>query len=531
MKKFLLSLLPLIFLSFHGVSQTFQRAYGTTGSDGIGNVIEINGGFMLLGGTDSFGAGMGDQMLIKTNLVGDTLWCKAYGGNNNDGGEKIIKAINGGYISVGTTFSFGPGTPAKYNIYIVKTDSMGNLQWANAYGGTGWDAVSDIKRTADSAYIITGTTTSYGSGMIDVLLMKIDTMGNVLWVKTYGGVNDDWASSVEVLNDGGFILCGMTSTYSQWTGSCYLIRTNSMGDTVWTKTYGGPPSWVDAQDLQVLSNNDGFIFLGHTNNWGAGSTDLYLIKTDTAGNLLWSKTYGGIYDENAASIKERGDGHLLMTGYSPGFETNSTTWGNYRTFIVQVAPDGTFQLARIFGLGPTDYVCNILVLNDGYIFSGSTGTFGMGGADGYLVRTDLNGVSGCYETGSTIVVTNPPTQVSSGGGNISIPPIVAIPTATTQSSAPITPTIVCFLVGENEGEVNDFDINIYPSPSSGIFAVTSQEEIEAIEIYNILGEKVRSGSSSGSKKMEIDLSNEAKGIYFIKIQSGEKTRAQKIVIQ
>lgn len=521
MKKFFLLLFSTLLFSVHSISQTFQRAYGTTGSDGLGNVIEVNGGFMLEAGTDSYGAGMGDLVLIKTNTFGDTLWCKAYGGTDNEGGSRVLPTSDGGYILIGYTWSFGPNTPLKSNIYAVKTDSVGNLQWAKAYGGTADDGISAFRQTADSGFILTGST---GNSLRDGFLMKINSVGNVMWVKNYGGAGDDAFSDVEITNDGGYILCGMTGTYSPWTMASWLIRTNANGDTLWTKTYGGPGS-VGTLDLTILGGNGGFVMVGNTFNWGAGSSDIYLIKTDTAGNLLWSKTYGGIYDDDGRWVVENANGSLLITGHGPGFE--NTTWGNYRGYILKVAPDGTFQWVKVFGQGPNDYVEDVLVLTDGYALSGSTGTFGMGGFDGYFIKTDFNGVSGCYEVNNTLTEMNAPTQIWSGGGAITNIPWTAINTATIQSSAPITPTIVCLIPPLGENELNDFDINIYPNPFAHTVTINTAEKGE-VEIYNTLGEKIGLWQLAAGKT-EIDLSKQTSGIYFVRITTQEGIVTRKIV--
>ncbi|MFA5194945.1 MAG: hypothetical protein WC401_04010 [Bacteroidales bacterium] len=175
--------------------------------------------------------------LLLSQMAGAQIkFQRYYGGQYDDGGSSVLQTDDGGYIIAGRTMSYGNGSN---DIYILKTDANGNELWTKTYGGNGWDAPLDMKKTLDNCYVITGETSSFGAGASDAFLMKIDSNGDSLWFKTYGGVQDDGASGVDVCNDNSYIVTGGTMSYGIGTGNIYLIKTNGTGDTIWTKTYGG----------------------------------------------------------------------------------------------------------------------------------------------------------------------------------------------------------------------------------------------------------------------------------------------------
>ncbi|MBI4722918.1 MAG: T9SS type A sorting domain-containing protein [Candidatus Stahlbacteria bacterium] len=154
-------------------------------------------------------------------------------------------------------------------------------EWTKTYGGDGGDCGYSVQETKDSGFIITGYTYSFGAGSFDVYLIKTNSEGDTLWTRTYGGDGWDWGYSVQETKDGGFIIAGNTYSFGVGEDDVYLIRTNSAGDTLWTKTYGG-----DKEDggYSVQETKDsGFIITGYTYSFGAGSYDVYLIKVDEAG--------------------------------------------------------------------------------------------------------------------------------------------------------------------------------------------------------------------------------------------------------
>ena len=220
------SLVALFTQSAYAVA--FAKTYGGTGYDHASSVQQTSdGGYIIVGTTHSFGAGDLDIFLIKTDANGDRIWAKTYGGTDRDEGYSVQQTSDGGYILAGLTESFGVGGG---DIFLIKTDANGNVQWAKTYGGAYWDFASSVQQTSDGGYIIAGTTRSFGAGGYDILLIKTDANGNIIWAKTYGGASDEGASSVQQTSDGGYIVAGYTWSFSAGSSDIFLIKTDASGN-------------------------------------------------------------------------------------------------------------------------------------------------------------------------------------------------------------------------------------------------------------------------------------------------------------
>ena len=157
----------------------------------------------------------------------DLLWSKNYGGSYNDGGNSCLKTSDGGYVALGSTYSYGTGD---HDIYLLKLDSLGDTLWTRTFGGSGTEYGYDIQGTVDGCFIIVGKTRSFGAGMMDVYLIKTDSLGLAQWTKTFGGAQNDDGMSVRQTADSGFIVCGTTNSFGAGYADVYLIKTNSSGD-------------------------------------------------------------------------------------------------------------------------------------------------------------------------------------------------------------------------------------------------------------------------------------------------------------
>ena len=226
---------------------------------------------------------------------------KWFGGFNWDHGASVVQTTDLGYIVTGWTSSYGAGS---YDVYLIKTDSTGDTLWTKTFGGIEDDLGRSVVQTTDGGYIITGYTSSYGAGSYDVYLIKTDSLGDTLWTKTFGGIEDDGGYSVVQTNDGGYIITGYTYSYGAGSYDVYLIKTDSTGDTLWTTTFGGTN--VDLGRSVVQTTDEGYIVTGYTYSYGAGSADVYLIKTDSLGNV-------GVEEKGVESVKHS---NLVVTIFS-----------------------------------------------------------------------------------------------------------------------------------------------------------------------------------------------------------------------
>jgi hypothetical protein len=298
-----------------------------------GNSISqtTDGGYIVFGHTSSFGSGGGDFYLLRTDANGDTLWTKTYGGASSEFGTSAQPTFDGGYILTGMTSSYGAGGK---DVWLVKTNANGDTSWTKTYGGANDEGSYSVQQTDDGGYIIGGYTKSYGSGREDIYAIKTDANGNVTWTKTYGGADQEWGS-ISQISDGGYIIRGWTNSFSSQdenNGDIYLVKADENGDTIWTAVFGGDSSEFSSD---VTETFDGcFVVVGHTSSFGAGADDVYLIKVDTDGNLLWSKTYGGAAYDWGSSLQETSDGGYIITGHTYSFGE-----GSRDVYLIKTVPD------------------------------------------------------------------------------------------------------------------------------------------------------------------------------------------------
>jgi hypothetical protein len=198
-------------------------------------------------------------------------WEKTFGGTKSDWGYSVQQTRDGGYIIVGWTESFGAGG---LDVYLIKVDANGNMQWSKTFGGG--DGGSSVQQTRDGGYIIVGWTRSFGAGLADVYLIKVDANGNMQWSKTFGCRGDDRGYSVQQTSDGGYIIVGYTESYGAGGEDVYLIKVDANGNMQWSKTFGG--SGDDGGSSVQQTSDGGYIIVGWTRSFGAGWYDVYLIK-------------------------------------------------------------------------------------------------------------------------------------------------------------------------------------------------------------------------------------------------------------
>jgi hypothetical protein len=327
---------------------------------------------------ESFGC---PRLYSSHNPMSATSFAKTYGGTSGEGSLSVQQTSDGGYIVVGTTSSFGAG---EGDIFLIKTDADGNIIWAKTYGGTDDDWASSVQQTSDGGYIVAGWTYSFGAGLNDIFLINTDANGNIIWAKTYGGTNYDNAYSVQQTSDGGYILAGYTASFGAG-GDIFLIKTDANGNIIWAKTYGG--TYGDWASSVQQTSDGGYIVAGTTWSFGAGDYDIFLIKTDANGNLQWAKIYGGTYWDEAFSVQQTFDGGYILAGYTLSFGA-----GYYDAFLVKMDANGNVQWANTYGGTGYEVASSVQqTFDSGYILAGYTLSSSTGYFDIFLIKTDANG--------------------------------------------------------------------------------------------------------------------------------------------
>jgi uncharacterized delta-60 repeat protein len=324
-------------------SVAWTKTIGGSGDDQANSVVQSSdGSYVVAGYTTSFGAGGADMYVVKLGSGGNVQWTKTIGGSDDDFANSVIQSSDGGYVIAGYTQSFGAGG---YDMYVVKLDSNGNVVWTKTIGGSNSDVANSIVQSSDGSYVVAGETLSFGASGRDIYVVKLDSSGNIVWTKTIGGSWDDFANSVIQSSDGGYVIAGYTQSFGASWYDIYVVKLDSSGNVIWSKTIGGGDADVAYSIIQ--SSDGGYIVIGRTQSFGAGGYDVYVVKIDSSGNVLWTKTIGGGYADEARSITQSSDGGFAIAGYTQSFGA-----GSYDIYVVKTGPLGD----TCWSQGITNYV-------------------------------------------------------------------------------------------------------------------------------------------------------------------------------
>jgi hypothetical protein len=343
-----------------------------------------DGGYIITGTTTSYIEGYFDVWLIKTDSAGNKEWDRAFGGKDNDEGYCVQQTSDGGYIITGYTGSIsGVGG----NVWLIKTDNNGNKVWDRIFGGKDLEDKDEgfcVQQTNDGGYIIAGKTKSFGAGNYDVWLIKTDSTGNIVLNRTFGGTGYDEGYCVQQTTDDGFIITGYTLSFGNG-HDVWLIKTDSTGNEMWNRTFGKDGGY----GYSVQQTYDGgYIITGKTWSIGAKDWDVCLIKTDSAGNEMWNRTFGGTEYEEGYCVQQTTDGGYIITG-----ETESFGGGDYYdVWLIKTDSAGNKEWDRLFGGTEWDTgFCVQQTSDGGYIITGETFSFGGGADDVWLIKTNEDG--------------------------------------------------------------------------------------------------------------------------------------------
>lgn len=484
--RILFAIFIIIFTSKLHATITFQKTYGGTGGDyGYSLQQTTDGGYIIAGYTNSSGAGNNDFYLIKTDSLGDTLWTKTFGGVDYDYGSSVCETQDSGFVIAGETWSNGG---SEQNVYLIRTNASGDTLWTKTYGG-GYDAGYSVAATCDGGFIVTGTTGSYGAGGFDIWLIKTNALGDTLWTKVYGGSNLELGYSVAETEDKGYIIAGVTASFGLGAPSAfntYLIRTDSLGDTLWTKVYGG--IYDDVGSSVQQTQDGGFIIVGNTESFGAGSSDIYLLKTDSSGDTLWTKTYGGTFYDYGSSVQQTNDDGFIITG---NFGEN-----NGDVYLIKTDSLGDTLWTKTYGGWDYDVGNSVQSVSggiSGFIIAGATESFGAGGSDVYLIKTDSAGNVGIEETSSVGTDYNLSTSQNPFRNN----------------------TIIKFNVGNR----NAYSLKIY--------------DITGSPVKTLIPASPSGGNEQkrpGTYTVNFDAKDLPSGIYFAELKTGDYRETKKLIL-
>ena len=359
----------------------WTKTYGTANIEVGFSIHQTNDdGFIIVGETKLSESQNWDIYLIKTDGEGNVIWTKTYGDENDDFGRSVIQTPDGGYVIGGFTKSYMTGS---VSIYLIRTYANGDTIWTRTYGGKSIGYICyDLLLTLDSSYIIAGTI--FENDNEDIYVMKTDSTGEIIWTRTYGGTDQDWCWEIQQTTDNGYAIIGTTSSFGVGNCDVWLLKTDSLGDTLWTKTYGGT-SWDNGLSVDQ-TDNDGYIITGQTNSFCTGGSDVWLIKTDCYGDTLWTKNHGGTGSDAGYSVLQTQDEGYIIVG-----NTDSLGLGSHDIYVIKTNANGERIWSTSYGGDNVSSGVSIIRTRDkGFIIVGNTISFGNNNRDIYALKILFN---------------------------------------------------------------------------------------------------------------------------------------------
>ncbi|TAL60862.1 MAG: T9SS type A sorting domain-containing protein [Bacteroidetes bacterium] len=458
-----------------GQGVNFELVIGTQKYDDAKCVIQtFDSGYVVVGSTSAFGNGQTDVYLTNISKAGKVAWQQAIGGAGVEKGNSVIQTPDSGFAITGYSNSEGTGG---YDVYLAKTDKNGILEWSNSYGGIDWDFGNSIIQTSAGDFVICGSTYSYGNGNGDVYLLKIDPTGVLLWDSAYGGSLEDAGNSVCSTTDGGYFVAGYTKSFGQGEEDVYLLKSDSTGNLKWAKTYGG--TGEDRGNECKLTSDGRFIVICAAKSFSAlNKYENWLMKINSIGDTLWSRRDAAIYNRIATSVSQTAEGGYVFTGH----DDNA---GQYNMFLYKTDAGGYYQDYRGYGGAQTENAFSIKQTFDkGYVIVGTTESYGTGKPNIYVLKTDSNHLS----TGTVQVV-----------------------------------------VSTHEIETKKEILSIVPNPASDHFIVNTTES-SVIEIYDALGRIVLTQHIATGKNT-ISVTGIHEGLYFVHVREKNRVGTGKLIVR
>jgi hypothetical protein len=325
-----------------------------------------------------------DFYIIKADKYGEVVWHNMYGGTGDDRAYSIQEVSGGGYIVVGTTDTLnilGGG-----DILVIRLDSGGGVVWKKQYGGPSFDHTNSISQTTDGGFIVAGSIEETSTTDINYYVVKIDAAGGVEWERTLGGSDTDWATSIRQTLDGGYVVAGwseskdISGVTNHGGMDYYVIKLDGNGNVEWQKMYGGS---LYEQAKSILQTPDGgYIVAGDSASKdiegciNGGNSEFYIIKLDSGGTVEWQKMYGGSGIDYADSIYQTSDGGYVVAGYSSSTDISGlTNAGEDDYYIIRLDSGGNVLWQRMYGGTKGDQAHSVQQTADGgYVVFGSSGS-------------------------------------------------------------------------------------------------------------------------------------------------------------
>lgn len=457
---------------------------------------------------------------------------KSYGNTGFDFGRDVKQYVDTGYISTGSSSSFGTATA---DAFLLKVDSMGNFQWSYNYGGPDTEWGESVIVTMDNEFALSGYTNSWGNGGFDFYLVRTDSLGNPLWEKTYGGSDWDRSYDLAQLPDSGFILVGETYSYGAGGRDAWLVRTDKNGDTLWTKTFGGnEDDYLNA----VYVDGDSIVVVGGTESFGSGMSDGLIIKMDFNGDIGWSKVLGETNEDYFTCI----DAHNLYYAVG-GISSFNYAVDKEDMWVYKISKDGlTTLLDTSYDSSPeNDGITDLHIkpFGEDIVFGGYTYSFGQ--LDGYGDMFINKFTSNWYylinyhfgDVGKDAIYamdyTNDDGVIAIGEmqlGSTGGTNMVLLKINYAWDWIDVLNDVEYENITLTIEDESHIEFNVYPTPIQDFLTIESPYQIESIEVIDMNGKSCYSEELPDNK---INLSDLDTGIYILKISTSDFISTVKII--
>lgn len=380
MKNFLFTIaltISALIINAQSPGVKWEKSFGGSEDDEAKSIVQTkDGGFVIVGKTESKGAGKSDVWLIKLNAAGEIDWDKTFGGAKDDEGFSIINTKEGGFAFAGFTESVGKGSS---DFLVVNLDFTGKELWNISYGGPKADNANKIIQCFDGNFIVIGSTKSRGAGSTDYWVIKTSGTDKLIWKKNYGGGKKDNPNSIIQMADSGFVVIGNSHSFSTVGSDAWLVKINKTGRAKAKMNYGGNDYDVANS---IIATEDGYVFAGATMTETKGFFDIWIVGLNSNFEKTWTNQWGDKKDEKLEVIIETNDSCYVMAGY-----TQSYGAGGYDGWIIKLDKNGKKIWEKTIGGDKDDKIFDMIQTKDGsLVICGYTKSEGDGKKDFWVVK-------------------------------------------------------------------------------------------------------------------------------------------------
>ncbi len=360
-----------------GIKSIFPKNFGGNNKEYAMCVIQTKDGGYAMGGSGVTETGNVDAWMVKTNSKGEVKWSLYYGGASEDRINDMVQTSDGGFLLVGYK------TEGDEDSWVAKIDSTGKIVWQKTFGGVGMDSFLKIKEGINGTYWLCGY--YYNSNFYEGRVVVMHKDGSMAWSKTYGGEGGDFAMNILPLQSGGALVIGNNGSIAGKSYDFWAFRINSEGELIWNKTYGGSN---DDRVAGICSTIDGqFILTGYTTSYGNGTQDAWALCINDEGSAIWSKTMGGLGADYLLSVERSMDNNYIATGYSNSYGNGQQGWA------VKFNASGVSLWSKTYGGPGTEVISDHSPTQDGgFVFSGSFKGVSAISEDFWLGKSNSEGV-------------------------------------------------------------------------------------------------------------------------------------------